>query len=78
MNLFQIGFLFSLPVHTYLLGTCKMRNEIEKKRNETKRNETKSSETDRNETKRNQAKRNEMKRNKMKRIFSKTKCNEKK
>jgi hypothetical protein len=44
-----------------LLGTYKVRNEIETKRNETKRNQRK-----RNETKRNQQKRNEMKRNQRK------------
>ena len=38
------------------LGTYKVRNEIETKRNETKRNQRK-----RNETKRNQQKRNETK-----------------
>jgi hypothetical protein len=37
-----------------LLGTYKVRNEIETKRNETKRNETKSTKTKRNETKRNE------------------------
>ena len=60
MNLFQIGLLFSLPVHTYLLtGTCKMRNEIETKRNKSKRNSPKRNEIYRNETKRNWPKRNE-------------------
>jgi hypothetical protein len=39
-----------------LTGTCKVRNEIE-----TKRNETKPNETERNETKSNERKRNEMK-----------------
>ena len=48
-------------------GTCKVRDEIETKRNETKpnetkRNQTKWNETDRNETKRNPTKRNETKR----------------
>ena len=37
--------------------TCKVRNEIETKRNRTKRNQTKRNETDRNETKQNQVKR---------------------
>jgi hypothetical protein len=70
-------------LHQINEGTCKVRNEIETKRNETKpnetkRNQTKLNETDRNETKRNQTKRNETKRNETNRIFSKTKCNEKK
>ena len=52
-------------------GTCKVRNEIETKRNETKPNETK-----RNQTKRNQSKRNETKSGKMFDIFrpEKEKC----
>ena len=33
-----------------ILGTCKVRNEIETKRNETKSNETKQNQTKRNET----------------------------
>ena len=37
-------------------GTCKVRNEIETKRNETKSNETKPIETKRNEIKRNETK----------------------
>jgi hypothetical protein len=32
------------------MGTCKVRNEIETKRNETDRNETKRNQTKRNET----------------------------
>jgi hypothetical protein len=40
-------------------GTCKVRNEIETKRNETEQNETKSNETKRNQSKRNETKRNE-------------------
>jgi hypothetical protein len=48
-------------------GTCKVRNEIETKRNETKRNETKPNETKRNQTKRNETDRNETKRNETKR-----------
>jgi hypothetical protein len=55
-------------------GTCKVRNEIETKRNRTKRNETKRNETKRDvakKTKRNQTKRNETDR-------YETKCNEKK
>ena len=43
------------------MGTYKVRNEIE-----TKRNETKSTKTKRNETKRNQRNGNEMKRNQRK------------
>ena len=43
------------------MGTYKVRNEIE-----TKRNETKSAKTKRNETKRNQRNGNEMKRNQRK------------
>ena len=38
----------------YCWGTCKVRNEIETKRNRTKRNQTKRNETDRNETKCNE------------------------
>ena len=45
------------------MGTYKVRNEIETKRNETKRNQRKRNDTKRNETKRNQQKRNETKRN---------------
>ena len=56
--------------HKYMtwlgMGTCKVRNEIETKRNRTKRNEIKQNKTKQNETKRNRSKRNE------------TKCNEKK
>ena len=53
------------------LGTYKVRNEIETKRNETKRNqrkrnETKSTKTKRNETKSTKTKRNETKRNETK------------
>ena len=51
------------------LGTYKVRNEIETKRNETKRNEINKNETKRNEineTKRNQRNENEMKRNQRK------------
>ena len=45
------------------MGTYKVRNEIETKRNETKPNETKPNETKRNQTKRNEIfpKRNVMK-----------------
>jgi hypothetical protein len=43
-----------------IVGTCKVRNEIEAKRNETERNETKSSETKRNRWKRNETKRNDV------------------
>ena len=42
---------------------CKVRNEIETKRNATERNETKSNETKRNRSKRNKTKSNETKRN---------------
>ena len=54
------------------LDTCKVRNEIETKRNRTKRNETDRNETDRNETKSNETKRNEIfpKRNVMKEKFN--------
>jgi hypothetical protein len=52
--------IFSVYIY---LGTYKVRNEIETKRNETKRNETKRKEINENETKRNQQKRNETKRN---------------
>jgi hypothetical protein len=38
-------------------GTCKVRNEIEMKWNETKRNRTKRNQTKRNETDRNETKR---------------------
>jgi hypothetical protein len=48
----------------YSLGTYKVRNEIETKRNETKRNQRK-----RNETKRNQRNGNEMKRNQRNRLI---------
>ena len=37
-------------------GTCKVRNEIEAKRNEIKQNETKPNETKRNRSKRNETK----------------------
>jgi hypothetical protein len=50
--------------HKYMtwlgMGTCKVRNEIETKRNRTKRNQTKQNETERNETKPIETKRNEM------------------
>ena len=52
-----------LNVNDEIMGTCKVRNEIETKRNKTERNEIKRNETKPIETKR---------------IFSKTKCNEKK
>jgi hypothetical protein len=51
----------------YGMGTYKVRNEIETKRNETKRNETKRNEINENETKRNETKRNQQKRNETKR-----------
>ena len=57
-----------LNVNDEIMGTCKVRNEIETKRNQTERNETKPIET----------KRNQRNRNETKRFFSKTKCNEKK
>jgi hypothetical protein len=58
-------FLLLLVLSLCLLkmGTCKVRNEIETKRNRTKRNETDRNETKSNETKRNRSKRNETKRN---------------
>jgi hypothetical protein len=49
------------------LGTYKVRNEIETKRNETKRNQRKRNETKRNQRKRNETKRNETKSTKWKR-----------
>jgi hypothetical protein len=45
---------------TQHLGTYKVRNEIETKRNETKRNQRKRNETKRNEINENEAKRNEI------------------
>ena len=56
------------------MGTYKVRNEIETKRNETKRNQRKRNETKRNETKSTKTKRNETKRNETK--STKTKRNE--
>ena len=50
-----------------LLGTYKVRNEIETKRNETKRNEINENETKRNQRKRNETKRNQRNGNEMKR-----------
>ena len=41
-------------IHQNITGTCKLRNEIETKRNETERNETKSNKTKRNDTDRNE------------------------
>jgi hypothetical protein len=54
-------FTTCLNTKAYLSGTCKMRNEIETKRNEINRNETKFTETKRNrtETKLTETKRNE-------------------
>ena len=49
----KYDFLF-LWWNNWSRGTCKVRNEIETKRNETDRNETKSNETKWNETKRNE------------------------
>jgi hypothetical protein len=48
MNRFQIKGLSPTCI-----GTCKVQNKIETKRNETYRNETKPNETKPNETKRN-------------------------
>ena len=45
----------------FSMGTYKVRNEIETKRNETKRNEINENETKRNETKSTKTKRNETK-----------------
>ena len=59
------------------MGTCKVRNEIETRRNEAKPNETKRNQTKRNETKPIETKRNKIKLNETKWFFSKTKCNEK-
>ena len=57
-------FFIDLTVHFVsknekLTGTCKVRNEIETKRNETERNQTKSNETKRIFPKRNVTKKNE-------------------
>jgi hypothetical protein len=62
------------------MGTCKVQNEIETKRNETKRKETKLNETKRNQTKRNRSKRSETKSNETKRneIFPKRNVTKKK
>ena len=57
----NIAFLFYKEIYMKYLGTYKVRNEIETKRNETKRNQQK-----RNETKRNQRNENEIKRNQRK------------
>ena len=54
-------------------GTCKVRNEIETKRNRMKRNEIKQNETKPNETKRSGSKRNETKCNETKRNVTKKK-----
>ena len=54
------GYLFC-GFDTLFVGTCKVQNEIETKRNETERNETKSNETKRNRTKRNETDLNEAK-----------------
>jgi ribosomal protein S3 len=43
-----------------IMGTYKVRNEIETKRNETKRNQRKRNETKRNEINKNETKRNEI------------------
>ena len=48
------------------LGTYKVRNDIETKRNETKSTKTKRNETKRNQQKRNQRNENEIKRNQRK------------
>ena len=47
----------------FYMGTYKVRNEIETKRNETKSTKTKRNQQKRNETKRNQRNENEIKRN---------------
>ena len=59
------------------MGTCKVRNEIETKRNELKRNEICRNETKSTETKRNLPKRNETKtkRNEIKTKPAETKRN---
>ena len=70
-NSYELNFLLILQVtNTWKRAfmhckqsTCKVRNEIETKRNETERNETKSIETKRNRSKRNETKSNETKRN---------------
>jgi hypothetical protein len=51
--------IFSLSMNK--MGTYKVRNEIETKRNQRKRNETKSTKTKRNEINKNETKRNETK-----------------
>jgi hypothetical protein len=53
--------------HVANVGTYKVRNEIETKRNETKWNQRKRNETKRNETKSTKTKRNETKSTKWKR-----------
>ena len=66
-------FTTCLNTNAYLSGTCKMRNEIETKRNKSKRNASKRNEIYRNETKskRNEINRNEIDRNETKRNNSK-------
>jgi septal ring factor EnvC (AmiA/AmiB activator) len=52
---------YNYQINSAKQGTCKVRNEIETKRNEANRNETKPIETKRNETDRNETKPNETK-----------------
>ena len=61
----------TVPTLPFIRGTCKVRNEIETKRNRTKRNEIKQNETKPNETKCNETNcieknRNEIKQNETK------------
>jgi hypothetical protein len=57
---------FQILLWTNYVGTYKVRNEIETKRNETKRNQRKRNETKRNQQKRNETKSTKWKRNKTK------------
>jgi uncharacterized protein YlxW (UPF0749 family) len=53
-------------VYEFKSGTCKVRNEIETKRNQSKRNQSKRNQSKRNEIDRNETKPNETKRNETK------------
>ena len=59
--------LIAFALNGFIMGTYKVRNEIETKRNETKRNQRKRNETKRNETKSTKTKRNEINENETKR-----------
>jgi hypothetical protein len=54
----KIYLVYKVDGHIYR-GTCKVRNEIETKRNRTKRNEIKQNETKQNRSKRNVTNKNE-------------------